>query len=175
MDSKCYTVRTIEPRELPMLACLFEYNDLAEMIEENTRGIESGSTDIFVLLSEEELIGEIRVKYVSDDPSEAVKGRRAYLYAYRIRQEDQNKGFGKFLLRRVLEHLTEKGYTEFTIGVEDDNRIAKHIYRKFGFTETIARKQECYQGDSYEYDLLLKKNVPILTDAILNNPAKIKE
>lgn len=164
MDSKCYTVRTIEPRELPMLARLFEYNDLAEMIEENTRAIESGSRDIFVLFSDRELIGELHADYESEDPLEAVKGKRAYLSAYRIRQEDQNKGIGKFLLRRVLDHLTERGYTEFTIGVEDDNAIAKHIYQSFGFSEKIARKSDTYQGDSFEYDLLLKRNMPILTD-----------
>lgn len=163
MNSR-YTVRTIEPRELPMLACLFEYNDLAEMIKENTHAIENGSRDIFVLFLNGELIGELHADYESEDPLEAVKGKRAYLSAYRIRREDQNKGIGKFLLRRVLDRLTEKGYTEFTIGVEDDNAIAKHIYQSFGFSEKIARKSDTYQGDSFEYDLLLKRNVPILTD-----------
>lgn len=164
MDSKCYRVRVIEPHELPMLARLFEYNDLTEMIEENTRAIESGSRDIFVLFSDGELIGELHTDYESKDPLEAVKGKRAYLSAYRIHREHQNQGSGKFLLRWVLDRLTEKGYTEFTIGVEDDNAIAKHIYNSFGFTETVARKRDCYQGDSFEYDLLLKRNVPILTD-----------
>ncbi len=164
MDQKCFTVRTIEPCELPMLARLFEYNDLSEMIEENTHAIESGSRDIFVLFSDGKLIGELHTDYEREDPLEAVKGKRAYLSAYRIRQEDQNKGIGKFLLRCVLDRLTEKGYTEFTIGVEDDNAIAKHIYQSFGFSEKIARKIDTYQGDSFEYDLLLKRNVSILTD-----------
>lgn len=164
MDSKCYTIRTIELCELPMLARLFEYNDLAEMIEENTRAITNSSRDIFVLFLDGELIGELHTDYESEDPLEAVKGKRAYLSAYRIRQEDQNKGYGKFLLRCVLDRLTEKGYTEFTIGVEDDNAVAKHIYQSFGFSEKIARKSDTYQGDSFEYDLLLKRNVPILTD-----------
>lgn len=164
MDSKRYTVRIVESRELPMLSRLFEYNNLAEMIEENTRAIESGSKDIFVLFLDGELIGELHADYESEDQLEAVKGKRAYLSAYRIRREDQNKGLGKFLLRRVLDCLTEKGYTEFTIGVEDDNAIAKHIYQSFGFTKKIARKSDTYQGDSFEYDLLLKRNAPILTD-----------
>lgn len=164
MDSKRYTVRTMEPHELPMLAQLFRYNDPAAMIEENTRAIENGSMDIFALFADGELIGEIHIGYESEDPLEAVKERRAYLSAYRIRRDHRNQGLGKFLLRYVLDRLTEKGYTEFTIGVEDDNAIAKHIYQSFGFTEPIARKSDTYQGDSFEYDLLLKKNIPILTD-----------
>lgn len=164
MDLKRFTVRTMKPRELPTLARLFEYNDLAEMIEENTRAIESGSRDIFVLFSDGELIGELHIDYESEDPLEAVKGKRAYLSAYRIHREHRNQGSGKFLLRWVLDRLTEKGYTEFTIGVEDDNAIAKHIYQSFGFSEKIARKRDTYQGDSFEYDLMLKRSVPILTD-----------
>lgn len=164
MDLKRFTVRTMKPRELPTLARLFEYNDLAEMIEENTRAIESGSRDIFVLFSDGELIGELHTDYESKDPLETVKGKRAYLSAYRIHREHRNQGSGKFLLRWVLDRLTEKGYTEFTIGVEDDNAIAKHIYQSFGFSEKIARKRDTYQGDSFEYDLMLKRSVPILTD-----------
>ena len=55
-----------------------------------------------------------------------------------------------------MKILAENGYSEFTVGVEDDNTRARYMYEKNGFTEPIARIKECYQGDSYEYDLLLK-------------------
>ncbi len=53
--------------------------------------------------------------------------------------------------------LSENGYSEFTVGVEGDNTKARYMYEKCGFTEPIARIKENYQGDSYEYDLLLKR------------------
>lgn len=57
----------------------------------------------------------------------------------------------------MISYLQEKGYVEFTVGVEDSNEKALHIYRSIGFNEFLLRKQEMYQGDVYEYILYLKK------------------
>lgn len=154
------TVRPLKILELPLLVQLFEYNNIAEMIAENAHDIENELIDIYALFDSEQLLGELHVKYESEDTQEAQRGKRAYLFAFRIHKKYQGLGLGKRLLQSVLNHLAEKGYSEFTIGVEDDNECAKHIYKNFGFTEIIARKSENYQGDSYEYDLLLKKESP---------------
>lgn len=61
-----------------------------------------------------------------------------------------------FLLNEVISTLSQKGYSEFTIGVEDDNETAVHIYSKLGFTQLIGKISEEYQGDSYEYGLYLR-------------------
>lgn len=94
----------------------------------------------------------------SDDPLAATDGQRAYLSAFRVRKERQGLGYGQFLMREVIRIIEEAGYREITIGVEDDNPRAKHMYRKFGFTEFIARCSESYQGDAYEYDLLMRRS-----------------
>ena len=151
-----YTIKTLQPNELPILTELCDYNDVADMIEENTRNIETGLIDIFVLFHESKLIGELHVKYESEDEREAVRGRRAYLFAFRVREEMQGRGIGAYLLQSVLDTLEKQGYTEFTIGVEDDNERAIHMYQSAGFDKVIARKAESYQGDSYEYNLYLK-------------------
>ena len=156
-----HTVRKIAVEELPMLTELFDYNNISEMIEENTCLIENGTDDIFILLNEDKLLGELHVRYESNDPMEAVKGKRAYLYAFRIHEDHQGNGLGKFLMKAVIEILSGYGYSEFTIGVEDDNQRAIHIYQSFGFNEVIARKYEEYQGDGYEYNLYLKRENPV--------------
>lgn len=61
----------------------------------------------------------------------------------------------------IISLLAEKGCSEFTIGVEDGNETAKHIYSKLGFTQLIGRISEEYQGDSYEYGLYLKAGNPL--------------
>lgn len=151
------TVKKLTAGELPILTELFDYNDIDAMLAENARDINGGAADIFTLFDGERLIGELHAKYESADPDEAARGRRAYLSAFRIRKDYRSQGLGKYLLKSVLDVLSAKGYTEFTIGVEDDNERAKHIYAAFGFTELIARKYEEYQGDGYEYGLYLKK------------------
>ena len=153
-----YVVRTLEISELPLLFGLFDYNDADGMLAENTATIQGGECEIFGLFSDDnELIGELHAKYNSSDIREAVPNKRVYLSAFRIRGDLQNRGLGKMLLQNVLETLSKRGYSEFTIGVEDGNDRAKHIYGSFGFMEKIARKYEEYQGDGYEYDLYLKR------------------
>lgn len=112
--------------------------------------------------SSQELLGEIHVGYCSTDKEEAVPGKRAYLFAYRIKKGHHNKGLGTFLLRRVLCELEAQGYEEFTIGVEDDNESAKHIYHKLGFREVIGRRvgQDDEDSEPYEYNLLLRRKPP---------------
>ena len=150
-------VRTISADELYLLFQLFDYNNPDEMIAENTRDITECKIDIFGLFQESRLIGEIHAAYIHDDDRFAVRNKRAYLFALRIHKDFQGKGYGQFLINEVISILAEKeGYSEFTIGVEDDNGTAIHIYSKLGFTHLIGRMSEEYQGDSYEYGLYLK-------------------
>lgn len=150
-------VRKLKTTELSILTNLFNYKDINDMIAENTRDIENGVIDIFALFDRDKIIGELRAKYVSDDERFAEKGKRAYLYAFRIHENYQGKGLGSYLLENVLTILKENGYSEFTVGVEDNNARARYMYEKNSFIEPIARIKESYQGDSYEYDLLLKR------------------
>lgn len=152
-----YAIRKISVSELPKLTELFDYNDIDDMLTENTSLIQNSSGDIFILLEGEKLLGELHVKYENCDRLEAVREVRAYLYAYRVHRDYQGMGLGKLLMKTVLDTLAAEGYSEFTIGVEDDNDRALHIYKSFGFSEVIERKYEEYQGDGYEYNLYLKR------------------
>ncbi|HEX3016515.1 MAG TPA: GNAT family N-acetyltransferase [Caproicibacter sp.] len=151
-----YKIRRININELIKLTDLCDYTDKSEMIEENTYNLINGNIDIFVLSYDNKFIGELHIKYKSDDILFAVPNRRAYLYAFRIHKSYQGKGLGTLLLNTVICELESKGYTELTVGVEDNNERAKYIYNKFGFTKIIARRKECYQRAEYEYNLLLK-------------------
>ena len=150
-------IEKLNVQNLHVLTELFDYNNVEQMISECTHDIENGIVDIFVLYDNGILTGELHAMYESDDKNYAMRDKRAYLFAFRVREEYQNKGYGTFLLRSVLNGLEKEGYREFTIGVEDDNSRALHIYQTLGFDEVLLRKQEEYQGDAYEYNLYLKR------------------
>lgn len=150
-------IEKLAVHDLYILTELFDYNHVEQMISKCTHDIQNGIIEIFILYEEDVLIGELRVMYESDDENYAVRGRRAYMYAFRVREDFQNKGYGTYLLKTVLAILKENGYSEFTVGVEDDNFRAIHMYQALGFDEFLLRKQEEYQGDVYEYNLYLKK------------------
>lgn len=150
-------IERLAVQELHCLTELFAYNNVEEMIAECTHDIQNGKIDIFVLYDKDVLLGELHVMYANDDECYAMRGKRAYLFAFRVREEFRNKGYGTYLLKSVLGILKEDGYCEFTVGVEDDNLRAIHMYQALGFTEFVLRKQEEYQGDAYEYNLYLKR------------------
>lgn len=150
-------IEKLDLQHLNILTELFDYNDVEQMIFECTKDIQNGIIDIFVLYDNNVLIGELHVMYESENINYAIRGKRAYMFAFRIREDYQNKGYGTYFLKAVLSLLKEKGYCEFTVGVEDDNFRAKHIYQALGFTEILLRKKEEYQGDVYEYNLYLKR------------------
>lgn len=121
-----FKVRSLGESDLPSLTQLFKYNDEAEMLISNKEALEKGEEEIFGLYAGKRLIGELHVKYISEDKREAVKGKRAYLFAFCVHNNFRNKGLGQRLMKNVLDILAERGYTEFTVGVEDDNERALH-------------------------------------------------
>lgn len=154
---KNYTIRKMQVEELYTLVQLSGYSDVDAMIAENTKAILNNTVSIFALYVDDRLIGELHVKYKSEDNLEAILNQRAYLFAYRIHKNYQGEDWGKLLLTTVINTLGKEGYKELSVGVEDDNFRARHIYEAYGFTEVIERKMESYQTASYEYDLLLRK------------------
>ncbi len=183
-------IRVLTAAEIPLLPRLFSYNDVEEMFRTAKIRMDAGKMEIYALFLDGVLQGELRVSFDNSDPNEdtadgvTIPGVRAYLYAFRVHDDVQGQGWGQRLLRHTLDALRKKGYCEFTIGVEDDNHLARHIYEKHGFTEVIARCEESYQGDSYEYDLLLKRDDQNIYDnptffdgyrALRKNPASANE
>ena len=78
-----------------------------------------------------------------------------YLEAFRIDKKYRGQGFGKKLISFCIGYLKDKGYTEFTIGVEENNKIAKKLYSKIGFNIPIDKGI----GDEFDpskYTLYLK-------------------
>ena len=150
-------VRKLKTEELPLLFSLNNYRDPQDMLEKNGALLDRGEAAFYGLFRKGELVGEVRTKFRDADPDTAFPGRRAYLYALRIRQDHRRRGLATYLLEAAMADCRQAGYREFTIGVEDDNAIAIRLYEKLGFSVLIKRVQETYQGDSYEYSLLMRQ------------------
>lgn len=152
-------IRKIKKQEFIRLYDLFpepkslwnEYYNLRMLDYDNKE------SDTYIIEENNKILGELTVNYVSHDlDKEALRGVRAYLEAFRIIKEMQGKGLGQQLIKYAINDLISQGYKEFTVGCEEDNKNALHIYNKLGFTTKI---QHGY-GDKFdpsEYDLYLKK------------------
>ena len=114
-------------------------------------------TDVYVVELNDFFIGELTVSYISHDlKEEAIPNQRVYLQAFRLDQKYQGFGLGQKLIQFVLSDLEKQGYSEFTIGVEEQNEVARHIYFKHGFTVPIAQGRGD-EFDSSRYTLYLRR------------------
>ena len=154
-------IRKIKVEEFDKLYDLFpdkDKQDLWEMYrKQRLEELNNKETETYVIEIDNKFIGEVSVNYISHDlETEAIPNQRVYLQAYRVVDGYQRQGLGQQLIKYVLNDLENEGYTEFTIGVEDDNEIAKHIYFKYGFTEAIDRgKGDIF--DPTDYTLYMRK------------------
>lgn len=113
--------------------------------------------DTYVVELNDLIVGELTVTYSSHDlETEAIPNQRVYIQAFRIEPSYQGYGLGQKLLDYTLLDLEKEGISEFTIGAKEDNKVAKHIYFKHGFTEEIDHgKGDVF--DPSQYTLYLKK------------------
>ena len=125
--------------------------------EQRLKQFDNKEIDIYVIADDEKFIGELTVNYISHDLlTETIPNIRVYFEAFRIDKRYQGNGLGQKLMEYTINDLKEKGFNEFTIGVEEDNEKAKHIYFKYGFTKAI----DYGKGDEFDqtdYTLYLKK------------------
>lgn len=144
-----YVFRKIVKDEFDKLHGLFPDNEQMwlKYRDMRLREFANHEIDVYAVLQNDTFIGELSVHYVSRDlTSEAIPKQRVYFHTFRLDEKYQGSGLGQRLIQFALSDLEQQGYTEFTIGVEDDNKRAKHIYRKFGFTEAIDRGH----GDEFD-------------------------
>ena len=81
-------------------------------------------------IENDELIGVFRV---GSDPKNALRG---HLFSLYISPDCSGKGFGKRLLESAIEEIKSEGFSEMTLWVFNENKIAKSLYTKYGFVTT---------------------------------------
>jgi len=95
--------------------------------------------------------------YFVKDSKYLINDNTAYLSAFRTNEECRNQGFFSILFNYMIEDLKQRGYTQFTIGVEKNDYLNKAIYLKYGFTKYIkTQRMEYPNGESKEIEYYLK-------------------
>ena len=143
-----YSYVKIDRNDFTRLRDLFP-NDLHSRLEQFIHR----EIDIYAIEYNGAFVGRLITNYINQRlPNETIPNRRVCLSHFILFKEHRNKGLGTQLLNFAMRDLLSQGFTEFTVGVEDRNAIAKHIYFKLGFTEWIG-----HGTDPCEYDLYLRR------------------
>ena len=130
----------------------------AKLTAERTERMSKGYSEIFVAKKAGEIVGEITAHCANKNlAEEAAFGRRVYFEGFRVLPEYRRQHIGLRLMQFVINEFKNRGYYEFTIGVEADNKPALALYKKLGFNEIIAHGH----GDEFdpcEYDLYIRRD-----------------
>lgn len=102
------------------------------------------------------IVGELSIMTNNANiPAAVIPNRRVYLFGFRVLPEFQGQGIGKALLSNAIKTAASRGIFELTIGVENDNETAMHIYKEAGFVPFLENCSEMVNGKVCSYDLLL--------------------
>lgn len=69
-----------------------------------------------------------------------ITDKRVFLCAIRTNKEYQNNHYFSKLLEYAINDLKTKGYTEYSLSVEENNKKALEIYKHLGFTNYIGNE-----------------------------------
>jgi len=80
------------------------------------------------------LVGQAFVQLKMHDTSYANGRTRAYIHSFRVRPAMRNRGLGTALMRVVEQDLIQRGFSEVTLNVAEDNQGALRLYHRLGYS-----------------------------------------
>lgn len=75
-------------------------------------------------------------------------GKQCTIFLIAVKPNYTKKGLGKAILSFCLDNAMNKGLNTFTLHVQDTNKVAVHLYEKFGFVKQKLIKNY-YRGENY--------------------------
>lgn len=118
--------------------------------EESLRNLDTRT--IYMGILDGEIITECTA-ITSDDDSDMqnkdnlIGKNKAYLTAFRINKEYENKGYFSKLYKFMEDDLKRKGFTSLTLGVEPSEVRNMMIYFNWGFINYIKSDYEYYPNN----------------------------
>ena len=118
--------------------------------EESLRNLDTRS--IYMGILDGEIITECTAITSDDDldmqnKDNLIGKNKAYLTAFRINKEYENKGYFSKLYKFMEDDLKRKGFTSLTLGVEPSEVRNMMIYFNWGFINYIKSDYEYYPNN----------------------------
>lgn len=133
-------IRQVEEADLKPLEWGQEYKKYRRMYSSLFRSTQKGKSLMWVVeIPQGEIIGQAFVMLKSSERDAADGESRAYVFAFRVKQQWRNKGIGAYLMHFIEDDLDRRGFKFVTLNVAKDNPKALRLYRRLGYRITGSR------------------------------------
>lgn len=127
-------IRQVEETDLTALEWGQEYKKYRRMYASLFRSAQYGRTLMWVVeIPQGEIIGQAFVMLISSERDAADGESRAYVFAFRVKQQWRNKGIGTHLMHFIEDDLDRRGFKFVTLNVAKDNPNALRLYQRLGY------------------------------------------
>lgn len=126
--------RQVKSSDLPRLEWNGEFTHFRNVFKNAFEKSKTGKTKLWVVeIKHVGLIGQAFVQLISSRLDLANGVDRAYIYAFRFKENYRNIGLGSSLLKFIESDLLQINFKETTLNVARENLRAIHFYQKHGF------------------------------------------
>lgn len=101
--------------------------------------IEAGKAEFWYARIGPRVVGRVYLFRELPDADAADGKKRGYLCNLHVLQQYRGRGIGATLLERIAGRARELGFSELSIGVEEENAANMRLYQRMGYVNTIKR------------------------------------
>lgn len=127
-------IRPAQEDDLPALEWGGEYRRYRRLYQRAMREAHQGRRALFVAEVGGEIVGQIFVQFVCNRPELNDKSSTGYIQSFRIKPPFRNFGIGTRLIHQAEDVLRERGFHQAVIAVAQENRAARRLYERLGYT-----------------------------------------
>ena len=126
--------RLVKSSDLPQLEWNGDYKHFRNVFKNAFEKSIAGKSKLWAVeILQVGLVGQAFVQLISSRLDLANGVDRAYIYAFRFKENYRNIGLGSSLLKVIESDLLKINYKEETLNVARENIRAIHFYQKHGF------------------------------------------
>ena len=127
-------IRLVRRRDLKGLEWEGEYIRYKNIYLEVFKRMRRGIAQMWVAeLGGSKLIGQVFVQFYPMDNLDPKGEKKAYIHAFRVRQNYRDVGIGTMLMNHAERTLMERGICKVTLNVAKENLGALRLYKNLGY------------------------------------------
>ena len=133
-------IRMVTETDLVRLEWEGEFKKYRRMYARLYRNMLTGTTLMWLIEDGQGLvIGQAFVMLKSTEHEAADGTKRAYLFAFRVRPNWRNQGFGTRMMDFIERDLLRRGFSYITLNVAKENPDARRLYERLGYKVTGSK------------------------------------